>query len=87
MFDQALEIDPNDADALAGEAYAYYWNIAGMGDPGTDYEAKILGQANRAIALAPDNVWAYHVKSAYWHVAAPQEALGVADAGLAIDPN
>ena len=34
----------------------------GWGDPGTDYEAKVLGQANRAIALDPDNVRAYLAK-------------------------
>ena len=36
-----------------------------MDEPRTDYEAKIIGQADRAIALAPDNVWAYYVKSLY----------------------
>ena len=35
-----------------------------METTGTDYEAKI-GQAERAIALAPDNVWSYDVKSLY----------------------
>ena len=55
MFDRALKIDPNDADALTGSAGAYlneYFN--GWTDPQTDYEAKILGQADRAIALAPE---------------------------------
>ena len=37
----------------------------GWRDPGTDYEAKVLGQANRAIALDADNVWAYTVKGLY----------------------
>jgi adenylate cyclase len=49
-FDRALEIDPNDANALAGEANAYMAEYAyGWTNPGTDYDAKILGQADRAI--------------------------------------
>ena len=66
LFDRALQIDPNDADALAGSAQTYFVDyIYGWGDPGTDYEAKVLGQANRAIALAPDNVRAYSLKADY----------------------
>ena len=66
LFEQALKIDPNETDALAGDAYAYLLEYArGWATAGTDYEAKILGQADRAIALAPDNVWAYNVKSLY----------------------
>jgi adenylate cyclase len=43
LFDRALQIDPNDADALVGSAETY-WNayIGGWGDPGTDYAAKVL---------------------------------------------
>ncbi len=88
LFDRALQIDPNDADALAGEAntymseYAYGWN------PETDYDAKILGQADRSIALAPDNMNAYVAKSLYLNISLrPNDALRVANAGLAINPN
>ncbi len=88
-FDRALQIDPNDADALAGSAYAYYiGRMFAWGDPGTDYEAKVLGQADRAIVLEPDNVRAYHVKSDYLtNSQRPREGLAVAEAGLAINPN
>ena len=66
LFEQALRIDPNETDALAGDAYAYMLEYTrGWATTGTDYEAKILGQADRAIALAPDNMWAYNVKSLY----------------------
>ena len=59
-----------------------------MGDPGTDYEAKVLGQVNRAIGLDPDNVRAYFVKANYLGLSHRfNEALGVVDAGLAINPN
>ena len=89
LFDRALQIDPNDADALAGSAGTYFQAyFLGWGDPGTDYEAKVLGQANRAIALAPDNVRAYLVKADYLSLSRRfNEALGVTDAGLAINPN
>ena len=56
FFERALQIDPNDAKALAGSAETYMNDhFNGWGDPGTDYEAKVLGQANRAIGLAPDD--------------------------------
>jgi adenylate cyclase len=89
LFDRALQIDPNDADSLAASAGSYLAEyFLGSGEPGTDYEAKVLGQANRALALAPDNVGAYYAKADYLALSGrPSEALGVADAGLAINPN
>ena len=89
LFEQALKIDPNETDALAGDAYAYLLEYTrGWATAGTDYEAKILGQADRAIALAPDNVWAYNVKSLYLTISQrANEALSAADAGLAINPD
>jgi adenylate cyclase len=89
LFEQALAIDPNDADALADAAHTYYldyyyqWTITAA-----DYDAKVLGQVDRAIALAPDNVWAYWVKSFYLDGSGrPTEGLRAADEGLAINPN
>ena len=89
LFEQALKIDPNEPDALAGDAYTYFLAYSrGWTTAGTDYEAKILSQANRAIALAPDNVWAYNVKSLYLTVSQrANEGLSAADAGLAINPD
>jgi len=88
-FDRALEIDPNDADALAGEANAYLSEYAnGWTNPETDYDAKILGQADRSIALARDNMTAYGAKSLYLAMSLrPNDGLRVADAGLVINPN
>ena len=89
MFEQALKIDPNDAEALAGSARVYGIEYSlGWGDPGTDYDAKVLGHANRAIALDPNNIRAYYTKSEYLTMShRPSEGLGAADAGLAVNPN
>jgi adenylate cyclase len=89
LFDRALQIDPNHPDALAGSAITYVADyLYGWVDPSTDYEAKALGQASRAIDLAPDNVRAYYVKTMYVRLTRrPSEALGVANAGLAINSN
>ena len=89
LFEQALKIDPNETDALAGDAYAYLLEYTrGWTTAGTDYEAKILGQADRAIALAPDNMWAYNVKSLYLTSSQrPNEGLSAAEAGLATKPD
>jgi adenylate cyclase len=88
LFDQALKIDPNDADALAGEAYVYHVAYFYGWKTTEDYESKVLGQADRAIALAPDNMRAYWVKCEYLNAShRPNEALGTANTGLAINPN
>ena len=89
LFDRALEIDPNDPLAVAGSAETYLVDYGfGWRDPGTDYEAKVLGQANRAIVLSPDNIPAYYTKAMYLaETARPSQALDVTDAELAINPN
>ena len=89
LFEQALKIDPNDADALGGDAVTYLNEYAfGWTNPETDYEAKVLGQADRAIALAPRTQWNYSTKSVYLTtIGRPKEGLGVADAAIAINPN
>jgi adenylate cyclase len=87
LFEQALKINPNDADALTGEAWTYGQDFFFWKDSETDYDAKILGPVDRAIALAPDNLVAYWVKSFYLSRLHPSEALAAANAGLAINPN
>jgi adenylate cyclase len=88
-FEQALKIDPNDVAALTGDAVAHlHEKQSGWTRPEIDYEAKILGQAQRAIALAPNNELPYYAKSYYlFLLRRANEALGAADAGLAINPN
>jgi adenylate cyclase len=89
LFERALEIDPKDVDALVGSATTYLAEYSyGWTDPESDYDAKILGQADRAIALASDNTWAYSVKSTYLNLSLrPNDALRVANAGIAINSN
>jgi adenylate cyclase len=87
-FEQALDVDPNDADALAGEAASYGFEHLFFPNPETNYDAKVIGLADRAIALAPDNLLAYYAKSSYLNRSRrADEALRAADAGLAINPN
>ena len=89
LLEQALKIDPNFADALAGEAWTYvYEYIYGWTNPETDYDAKILGLADRSIALDPDNAYGYAAKTYYLSNSnCPSEALGVANTGLVHNPN
>jgi adenylate cyclase len=89
LFERTLEIDPNDVRALAGSAQTYVFDwLNGWGDPGTDYDAKILGLSNQAINLAPDDPDVYFAKAQYLGLSRrPSEALDAANAGLAIDPN
>jgi adenylate cyclase len=89
LFERALQIDPNDIGALAGSAQTYVFDwLNNWGDPGTDYDAKILGPANQAINLAPDDPGVYFPKAQYLGLSRrPSEALDAANAGLAINPN
>jgi adenylate cyclase len=88
LFEQALAIDPNYADALAGDAFVYQVDYLYGWSPGTDYDGKIIGQADRAIALAPDDVRGYYPKSVYLRMSnRANEAVQVADDGLAVNPN
>ena len=89
LFEQALAIDPNNADALADAAYTYYLDYYyEWSNSPTDYDEKVLGQVDRAIALAPDNIWAYYIKSFYLNSSGrSNEGLRAADEGLSINPN
>ena len=89
LFEQARKIDPNDPVALNGDAVTYLLEYAyGWTNAETDYEAKILGQADQAIALAPGTPWNYSAKSVWLSMTGrPKEGLRVADAALAINPN
>jgi TolB-like protein len=89
LFEQALKLDPNDPDALAGEAFTYFIEFAnGLGSPEIDLETKIVAQADRAIALEHGNDRAYYAKSVYLSFTRRlNEALSAANTGLTFDPN
>jgi tetratricopeptide (TPR) repeat protein len=76
-------------EALNGTAATFFFDfINGWGDHGTDYDAKIMGPVNRAISLAPDYANVYSLKAVYLSMSRrAEEALGSADAGLALNPN
>ena len=90
MFEQALKLDPNEPDALAGLALAYgrnnFWRWAGANP---DLTPKIIALSDRAIELDPHNVTAYIAKAIYYIGLddQPNEAIRIANAGLAINPN
>jgi adenylate cyclase len=89
LFEQALKIDPNDGSALAGHAYTYLADYTyGWTNPQTDYDAKIIAQADRALALDPNNGGAHYAKCTYLFLShRDSEALSACDAGLAVNPN
>jgi adenylate cyclase len=89
LFEQALAIDPNNVEAIDGVATTYNLEyLMGWGTSGTDYDAKILSTLDRAITLAPNYVTSYIDKSNYLAMSRrSDEALRVADAGLAVNPN
>ena len=83
LFDQALKADSNDADALAGEAFTHMALFTfAEASAETDLDAKIIDPADRAIALAPDDMRAYVAKSFYLAITGrASEALGAANSG------
>ena len=67
LYERALKIDPNNAGALTESAQTYVFDwLNGWGDPGTDYDAKIMGPANQAISLAPDDPRVYSQRPNIW---------------------
>jgi len=90
MFGKALAIDPDEVDALAGQAHAYVIAMAIPVIPyNKDLAAKALGEADRAITLAPNSLLAYHAKAMYltFFEGKYNEAIRLANEGLAINPN
>jgi adenylate cyclase len=89
LFENALAIDPDEVDALVGDALTYdvehEW---GWRNSAVDYDAKVLGQSDRALAIAPGTAAAYAVKANYLLTTERQrEAVEAADAGIGVNPN
>ena len=88
LFEQALKIDPDNSEALAGKAIATLFDYIYAPRADTDYDAAVLGLVDRAIALDGGNIHAYLAKGLYLQMSGrPEDAVRALDAGLAIDPN
>ena len=88
LFEQALQIDPDNSEALAGKAQTILFEYMYASSADTDYDAAIFGLVDRAIAFDRDNIHAYQTKGNYLAISGrPEDAVRVLDAGLAIDPN
>jgi TolB-like protein/Tfp pilus assembly protein PilF len=88
LFEQALKIDADNSEALAGKAQTTIVEYLYAPAADTDYDAAILGPVDRAIALDRGNIHAYRAKGQYLTVSGrPEDAVRAFDAGLAINPN
>jgi TolB-like protein len=88
LFEQALKIDPNNSEALAGKATTTLFEYIYGPKAGADYDAAILSLVDEAIALDRGNIHAYRTKGQYLGISGrPEDAVRALDAGLAIDPN
>ena len=65
LFEQALKIDPDNSEALAGKATTTLFEYIYAPKADTDYDAAILGLVDRAIALDRGNIHAYRTKGQY----------------------
>ena len=87
LFEQALNVAPNEPDVLANLALAYArnnsWKWAGANE---DYSPKLISLTNRALELDPNNVTAYVALAYHMDLSGrPNDILRAANAGLAID--
>ena len=88
LFEQALKIDHDNCEALAGKAQTMIFEYVYAPRAETDYDAAILDLVDRAITLDRGNIHAYRTKGQYLAVSGrPEDAVRALDAGLAIDPN
>jgi TolB-like protein len=88
LFQQALNLDPNNSQALCFNGWSYFLEFTYGRKPNVDYEANIAGQADKAIAADRGDVCGYELKGQYLALSTrPAEGMRVADEGLTIDPN
>ena len=88
-FERAIKIDPQNAEAMVGLAYArlrasfYGWSTAAEDKPVAQMEL-----LTKATAINPGYAFAYYVKSAVlWLTKEYPEALAAAETEVALDPN
>ena len=88
-FERAIKLDPQNAEALVGLAYArlrarfYGWSTAAEDKPAAQMEL-----LTKATAINPGYAFAYYGKSAMlWMAKEYPEALAAAETEVALDPN
>jgi adenylate cyclase len=95
LFEQALTLDPANADALAGAArvdtsdYIYGWS-----DQNVDLYGRAMQRANQALLLNPDQASAHYAKAVLLMIklkpndaASANEVIAEAEATLRADPS
>jgi adenylate cyclase len=93
LFEQALTLDPANADALAGAAFVDAGDYAnGWSDQSVDLYARAMQRANQAILLDPDQAFAHFTKARLMmyktmpnDAASANEIIGEAEASLRAD--
>jgi adenylate cyclase len=88
-FERAIKIDPQNADAMVGLAYARgRASFYGWSTPAEDAPAAQLDLVTKATAIDPGYALAYYVKSfTLFLTKRPSEALEAAQTAVALDPN
>ncbi len=88
-FEHAIEIDPQNADAMIGLAYARSLaSFYGWSTPTEDASTAQLDLVTKATAINPAYALAYYVKSlTLFLTKRPSESLEAAQTAVALDPN
>jgi adenylate cyclase len=94
-FEQALTLDPANADALAGAAFVDSSDyIYGWSDQSVDLYARAMQRANQALLLNPDQATAHYTKARLIlfkakpnDTASANEIIAEAEASLRADPS
>jgi len=95
LFEQALKLDPTNADALAGAAYIDATDYAfGWSDQSVDLYARATQRADQALLLNPDQAAAHYTKARLIlfkakpnDAASANEIIAEAEASLRADPS
>ena len=95
LFEQAMALDPTNADALAGAAFIDTTDYAsGWFDQNVDLYARAMQRANQALALNPDQANAHYAKARLImfkakpdDAASANQVIAEAEAALRADPS
>jgi adenylate cyclase len=95
LFEQAMTLDPTNADALAGAAYVDSSDyVLGLSEQSVDMYARAMQRANQALLLDPDQATAHYTKARLLifrakpnDAASANEIISEAEASLRADPS